>query len=360
VARREFTVFSLSFLDVMACGLGATILFLMIISAQVRIRAEAANADLVTTAERLRGQVEEAESALARAKARDRSPPVPVATEIERLKQLIADIESRVLKQDQTSLARRESVEELRADLKRLEEANARLAVSTEQPATGSRVRSFVGQGNRQYLTGMKMGGKRVLILVDSSSSMLGRSYANVVRFRAMPDARKRSSSKWRQVVASVDWLSTRVDPNAQFQLYLFNETVVSALPGTEGRWLEVGGADGLDRAVANVRKATPGGGTSLQKAFRAVAALKPAPDNVYLLTDGLPTQGDSAPGEPENVPPNKRLAFFDRAVRELPARVPVNVLLYPMDGDPDAAVRFWDLAVRSRGSLMTPSRDWP
>ena len=35
MARRSFNVFSLSFLDVMACGLGATILFLMIISAQV-------------------------------------------------------------------------------------------------------------------------------------------------------------------------------------------------------------------------------------------------------------------------------------------------------------------------------------
>ena len=46
MARRELNVFSLSFLDVMACGLGATILFLMIISAQVRIRSEAANAEL--------------------------------------------------------------------------------------------------------------------------------------------------------------------------------------------------------------------------------------------------------------------------------------------------------------------------
>lgn len=360
MARREFTIFSLSFLDVMACGLGAVILFLMIISAQVRIRAEAANDDLVAAAERLKGQVAEAEEALVRARARDRVPPVPVAEEIARLTQLIADFRARLLEQEKTSLAKRESVEDLRADLKRLEEANARLAVSAEAPATGARTRSFVGEGNRQYLTGMKMGGKRVLLLVDASNSMLGRSYANVVRFRAMPDARKRSSSKWRQVVASADWLATRVDPQAQFQLYVFGEDVKSAIPGTEGTWLDAGGANGLDRAIANLRKLTPAGGTSLIKAFRAARELKPVPDNIYLLTDGLPTQGDSAPAEPESVPPTKRLAFFDKAIRELPPRVPVNVLLYPMDGDPDAAVRFWDLAVRTRGSLMTPSRDWP
>lgn len=360
MARREFSVFSLSFLDVMACGLGATILFLMIISSQVRIRAEAANADLLATADRLRSQVAEAEAALERARARDRSPEAPVGEEIARLQKLLADFEARLLEREQTSLAKRESVEQLRADVQRLEEANARLTTSPREPAAGSRARAFTGQGNRQYLTGMKMGGKRVLVLVDASASMLGRSYTNVVRFRAMPDARKRTASKWRQVVDSADWLATRIDPNAQFQVYVFAEDVKSTVPGTEGTWLDADGGAGLDRAIAGLRKVTPGGGTSLIKAFRAARELTPVPDNIYLLTDGLPTQGESPPAEPEAVAPNKRLAFFDRAVRELPARAPVNVLLYPMDGDPDAAVQFWELALRTRGSLMTPSRDWP
>ena len=47
-------------------------------------------------------------------------------------------------------------------------------------------------------------------------------------------------------------------------------------------------------------------------------------------------------------------------AVRSIPRRLPVNVMLFPMDGDPEAAGYFWELAVASGGSLLTPSRDWP
>jgi hypothetical protein len=30
------------------------------------------------------------------------------------------------------------------------------------------------------------------------------------------------------------------------------------------------------------------------------------------------------------------------------------------MEGDPMAAVSFWKLAVDTRGSFLTPTRDWP
>jgi hypothetical protein len=360
MARRTFNVFSLSFLDVMACGLGATVLFLMIISSQVHDRAEAANDELVALAATLEQQVAEATERLAAARRRSDAPAVPVASEIERLERLIAELQAKLLEQDQTSLAKRESVEQLRADIQRLQEANARLSPAEPQPASGARARAFTGRGNRQYLTGMRMGGRRVLVLVDASSSMLGRTYTDVVRFRAMPDARRRAAPKWQQAVATADWLATRINPGTQFQVYVFNESARSVVAGTDGEWLDVGDGAGLDRAMAELRKVVPQGGTSLARAFRAAREIKPAPDNIFLLTDGLPTQGDSAPDPPENVPPNKRLAFFERALRELPPRVPVNVILYPMDGDPDAAYAFWELARRTSGSMMTPSRDWP
>ena len=41
----------------MACGLGATILFLMIISAQVRVKAERANDELLAEASRIEDEV---------------------------------------------------------------------------------------------------------------------------------------------------------------------------------------------------------------------------------------------------------------------------------------------------------------
>ena len=52
--------------------------------------------------------------------------------------------------------------------------------------------------------------------------------------------------------------------------------------------------------------------------------------------------------------------AGLRQASAELPANVPVNVILLPMEGDPEAAIRFWDLAMRTRGSFLAPARDWP
>ena len=39
---------------------------------------------------------------------------------------------------------------------------------------------------------------------------------------------------------------------------------------------------------------------------------------------------------------------------------MPVNVILFPMEGDPMASPAFWKLAMASRGSFMTPSSAWP
>jgi hypothetical protein len=365
MARRSFSVFSLSFLDVMACGLGATILFLMIISAQVRVKAERANEQMLAQASLLEQQVLDGRKNLLRLRdeaERTERVATGAAGEITRLQALITELKAKLEAQAEAgdSSAKKESIEQLRADVQRLEEGKRRLAEAKPSPAAGQRVRSFVGEGNRQYLTGMKMGGRRVVILVDASASMLARTYVNVVRYRAMPESRRLKAPKWQQVVASVDWITTQIAPGTQFQIYVFNEQARSVIPGTEGSWLEVKTAGDLDKAVAALRQVVPEKGTSLHAAFAALGQLKPAPDNIYLLTDGLPTQGKSPPERTLEVRPDQRAAYFNQAARELPARVPVNVLLYPMDGDPDAAGFFWQLAMVTRGSFLTPSRDWP
>jgi hypothetical protein len=34
--------------------------------------------------------------------------------------------------------------------------------------------------------------------------------------------------------------------------------------------------------------------------------------------------------------------------------------MLFPIEGDPAAAAAFWSLAINTKGSFITPSRDWP
>jgi hypothetical protein len=93
--------------------------------------------------------------------------------------------------------------------------------------------------------------------------------------------------------------------------------------------------------------------------AFEALKELNPLPDNVYLLTDGLPTMGEIVPTR-QGVTGRERQEHFTRAVRQLPVGVPVNVILLAMEGDPGAAPLFWQLALRTGGSMLSPAEDWP
>src|SRR3546814_4590621 len=54
------------------------------------------------------------------------------------------------------------------------------------------------GEGTRQYLAGMQVKGKRVLILMDTSASMLDETVVGVIRRRNMDIATQRASPKWR------------------------------------------------------------------------------------------------------------------------------------------------------------------
>ncbi|MDE0762963.1 MAG: VWA domain-containing protein, partial [Porticoccaceae bacterium] len=99
--------------------------------------------------------------------------------------------------------------------------------------------------------------------------------------------------------------------------------------------------------------------GTSLENAFAAIDGFAQAPDNIFLLTDGLPTQGAKTPKKPLVTGQRRRELYLD-ARAKLPAGVPVNTILFPMEGDPEAAALFWQLALNTQGAFIAPSRDWP
>jgi hypothetical protein len=129
---------------------------------------------------------------------------------------------------------------------------------------------------------------------------------------------------------------------------------------GSDGEWVPVGDGTRLSAAVDRLRVTVPSSGSNLTEAFALTKKVLPRPDNIYLLTDGLPTRGRESLDSERLVTPEKRVKFFNEARSQLPDRVPVNTLLFPMDGDPAAPVFFWWLAIDTKGSFMTPSSDWP
>jgi len=362
--RRELNVFTWSFLDAITCGFGAVVLTFVIVSAQVADRAKDSKVDLRSETSRLEEEVLDARKNLVKLRNSlrdDQKDQAVLAEEAARLAVMLARLQAQEKAVGET-VARKESVEQLRADIKQIEEANERLAARAAERSdkTGQQLRAVVGEGNRQYVTGLRVGGKRVVILLDASTSMLGRNYVNVVRFRSMPDAKKIMAPKWQQAVKTVDWLTAQIKPGTEVQILAFNEKVHSLMAVPANQWVNVQDGSELERAVAALRKLVPTGGTSLIVALEAAEALKPLPDNVFLITDGLPTVGKVAPIPPEDVRPFQRVAFFNKAVVELRPSVPVNVILFPMDGDPGASGLFWDFVIRHRGSMLTPTEDWP
>ena len=248
-------------------------------------------------------------------------------------------------------------IDALKASIVKLETDKQRLLA---QPHERSHyVRGFVGAGNREYLTGVQLGGRRILILLDTSASMLDQSLVNVLRKRNMDPDTQRRSPKWQQALAIVEWVTAHFPPASSFQIYTYDTSARAALPGTDGKWLAVGDARQLDDAVTAVQNKLPAGGTCLERALLVLQQMTPAPDNVYLITDSLPTQGLEPPAG-TTISGEARQHLFEAAVKRVPSGIPINVILLPMEGDPMAATAYWQLARITQGSFLSPSADWP
>ena len=361
--RRPMEVFSMSFLDCMSCGFGAVILFFMIINSQVIHESEMPPEQLKGETVKLEFEILEHRKnlVLARNTMDDlEDEKARAEDEIAQIVALIEKLKEELEKHDETTLAKIKRVEKLQSDIERLEEEKKRLiAQQQENEGEGNRVRTFTGDGDRQYLTGLRVGGDRILVLVDASASMLDRKIINILRRRNMPDANKLRSLKWRQAVASVDWLSAQFPPESKFQIYTFNKEPRPVLPGSEGVWLEVGDGEQLNEAIRILRRTVPQEGTNMAGAYEVINTLNPPPDNVIVLVDGLPTM-DSPEAPRGMVTGAERLRYHYAAIDTIPSGVTINILLYPMEGDYFASIAYWLLAYQTGGAFMSISKDWP
>lgn len=361
--RRRISAFSLSFLDCICCGLGAVILLFVIVNAKSAIRRDRVTTDLKGEVARWERLVLEGRKNLIEARntwEKTEKEVIRIQGLSRQVIQLIQEKKEERAYFDKETLASTAHLNKLKADVKSLEEDVKRLeAGSKADDAYGSTLRKFPGVGDRQYLTDLKLGGNRIFILVDTSASMLDDTVVGIILKRNLADAQKIKAEKWQQAVATIDWLTANLPAASQFQIYTFNETAAPLLEGTEKTWLDGSDVESLNKTVASLRRVIPRKGTSLLNAFQAAREMQPPPDNLFLLTDSLPTLGASKSWH-SKVSGKRRIALFNDAIRRLPSGVPLNIILYPMEGDPLAAVFFWRLAAITRGSFFCPSKDWP
>jgi hypothetical protein len=358
--RHELVIFNMSFLDCISCGFGATVLIFMLMKhaalsiehppSQVPQAQVSGDEDkLLDERQKLlvmRAALDDLEKASENAKA-----------EAEALRKKIEQAKSALPQSEEGAETGRARVLDMEAELKALE-SKVQAMRAAAKDNSGDATRNVIGEGRRQYLSGLTVHGKHILLLVDASGSMAADSIVEAVRRRNMDLSAQLAAPKWRRTVAAADWLTSQIPADAQFQVYLFNERITAAIEGTEAKWLDATGGKQLDKAVDVLRKTPPAKGTSLANAFASIGTLNPMPDSVYLITDGLPTMGKVP--QTGTVSGKQRVRFFDEAVQALPKKVPINILLLPMEGDPKAAAAFWLLAQKTGGSYFNPSKDWP
>ena len=339
--RRSFflNAFGLSFLDVMSCGLGAAVLIFLLVDYRLTEAAESDGLD----APQLKQRVAAAD---AKTRAHHRQ-----AKQLEReLRELGAQRTAAVRTRAELQADRPEAadtkalIERLRASEREVAEARA-----------GRQMLERVLEARRQYAAGFRVEGRRILVLVDRSASMTDRRIADAVRNKYLPDEQRREAAKWRWTRSILEWLLAHLPADAQYQVFGYAD---EARPAAGGGWLDASDEDTMEQVREAVHRWVPDGGTRLDRALAAARKMEPAPDAVYLLTDGLPTRGKSW-FKRAKVSPAKRQEFFEEAVAG--ARDPAHhVILLPLEGDPNAAGLYWRFAMRTGGQFLAPAEDWP
>ncbi len=350
--HRKSEGFNLAFLDIMSCGLGAIVLVFMLVKHNVS-RAPVETDLLTKDVQRLELQQEELQQTLQQLRNVSQSE----AEKIAQLRAKLARLEES-LSQKQLSLARKkEQLAALKKD------------ISTRPPAHQEDMVEEDRGGEENYLIGLKVEGARIAILVDSSASMTDEKLLDIIKRKTGSADNKQRGPKWLRTKRVVRWLMARIPKTSQFVVISYNASVQSL---GNPNWLKADNSATLRTLYKQLDTIVPEGATNLQKGLQAVAKL--GASDLYLITDGLPTVGESSYaslnpfagcssllGKSTTISGECRVKLFRQSVKDSNlGGVKVNVILLPIEGDPDAVNEYWGWTAVSGGLVISPASNWP
>ncbi len=166
--KRQVSPLSLAFLDVMFCGFGAVILLFLILDHATTVAAVTLDPNVSAELSLLEEEVIEGQENLLRIRNTVSDVSLEVVTAEGMAKEIQEQIQTfmqELAALENSTTASIESIEKLRADVRALEEELLRLQASALDQE-GNSVRQFLGDGSRQYLTGLFLGGQRQRIAI--------------------------------------------------------------------------------------------------------------------------------------------------------------------------------------------------
>jgi hypothetical protein len=203
---------------------------------------------------------------------------------------------------------------------------------------------------------GIELVGKRVVFLVDISGSMV------------LLDESTKAPNKWLEVRNTVARVMRSLTGLEKFQVITFNNKADFPLGGA-GKWLEYNGEASVKRVLDTLAEVKVKGGTNMYAALDAAFRYrKDGLDAVYLLSDGLPNQGEGITAAQQ-----KSLNEFDRGMllgryirtklkvdwnkpMKGKGRVRINTIGFFYES-PDLGAFLWALARENDGSFVGMSK---
>jgi len=352
-------------MDCICCGFGAVILMFVIttredsdVNGQVKEdlssaveEAEKKKAQELAELEQVTEEVESLKEALAKTKEQVEDAKEAAEKSKAGLEKAIADKSQGSTELNKLMVQREKAKTELETTKKEIEKTG-----DGSQGSTGKAVSEFSGDGRRHYLTGMKVDGERTLFLVDASASMLANRMSGVAHYQGSGAP---VSRKWVRTLDTIDWLMATMESD-KYQVAYYNETTWIYERDSKAEWLDAKDVVVAEEVSEELWSVNPEGGANLEAAMQMAMKLEPKPDNVFLITDSLPTHSNKYPTS-AYVTADKRRAHLRAATDIIGNKTfAVNIILFPLDGDPAAGGAYWKLAHTTGGSLFTPAPDWP
>ena len=355
LTRRSANGFNLAFLDVMACGLGAIILILMLV--KFNAATETPNDEL----DRLQQELTALQESATDITVAINSVEKDVAIEVDNYQQSQQRLQQRVSQQKNTqqSLAAQQAVL-----------ANVEKALAAAAPRQADDNVQLQGAGEENYLLGLKVEGQYIGFLIDTSASMTDETLRDIIRRKISSDAEKKAAPKWQRTQRVTKWLLARVPQSSKISLVSFNDTASSV--GSRSL-ISAKNSLAMQQLVEALEQLVPRNGTNLQTAIALVKKNNPKMTHLYVVTDGLPTLGNrsknlrtlasctSLLGQSKTITGECRLGLFAYTLQQANlGSVEVNVILLPLEGDPQAPQAYWDWTASTGGLTLSPAGSWP
>lgn len=350
--RRRSEGFNLAFLDIMSCGLGAMVLVFILVKYDVSDSNAEAN-NLIAEIQLLESKQVKLQQTLDQLRNTSQSE----TEKIKKTKEKLAQIKK--------GLSKKES----NLNSKRGELAALKNSIATRPIAHKDDLIEDDRGGEENYLIGLKVEGRRIAVLIDSSASMTDEKLLNIIRRKNSSIQNKKQGPKWLRTKKIVRWLLVRTPKMSQLNVLAFNDSIHSL---SKSKWVTVNTDGILEGFYKKLDSIVPTGATNLHKGLQAVSRLNVT--DLYIITDGLPTTGESnyaglnpfsgcssLLGSSKSISGECRVKLFRQTIKDASlADVKVNIILLPIEGDPSAVNEYWSWAASTGGLVISPAANWP